>query len=163
MADAFRMFSKLGFADGASGHISLRDPVNPNYFWISNAPLFHFFSIERHYNCIYVLRSQDETIFAPKPRPCTREGNPILTFCPLPIINPIIDPYAKHFARITVSDLILVNHEGTPLTSTENKVNMAGFIIHLSIHQAHPDLNAVCHMHSPYGRSGQPLARALKC
>ncbi|QSS65543.1 hypothetical protein I7I51_06387 [Histoplasma capsulatum] len=32
MAGAFRIFAKLGFADGASGHISLRDPVNPNYF-----------------------------------------------------------------------------------------------------------------------------------
>ncbi|KAG5290999.1 hypothetical protein I7I50_00924 [Histoplasma capsulatum G186AR] len=69
MAGAFRIFAKLGFADGASGHISLRDPVNPNYFWIGNAPLFHFFSIERHYICIYVLRSQDETIFAPKRGP----------------------------------------------------------------------------------------------
>lgn len=35
MAAAFRVFSKLGFNDGAGGHISLRDPVQPDCFWIS--------------------------------------------------------------------------------------------------------------------------------
>lgn len=35
MAAAFRTFARLGFADGASGHISLRDPVDPELFWIS--------------------------------------------------------------------------------------------------------------------------------
>ncbi|KAL4940184.1 hypothetical protein BDV06DRAFT_213712 [Aspergillus oleicola] len=35
MAGAFRIFAKLGFADGASGHISLRDPVDPETFWIN--------------------------------------------------------------------------------------------------------------------------------
>ncbi|KLJ09523.1 L-fuculose-phosphate aldolase [Blastomyces silverae] len=106
MAGAFRIFAKLGFSDGASGHISLRDPVNPDCFWIN--------------------------------------------------------PYAKHFGCITVSDLILVNHEGTPLTLTEHKVNTAGFIIHSSIHQARPDLNAVCHMHSPYGRAWSTFGKGIE-
>lgn len=35
MAAAFRVFAKLGYSDAASGHISLRDPVNPSHFWIS--------------------------------------------------------------------------------------------------------------------------------
>jgi hypothetical protein len=55
VAGAFRVFAKLGFADGGAGHISLRgrlrvirvirskrliwlmypDPVNPDLFWIS--------------------------------------------------------------------------------------------------------------------------------
>ena len=35
MAGAFRIFAKLGFADGASGHISLRDPIQPDTFWIN--------------------------------------------------------------------------------------------------------------------------------
>lgn len=35
MAAAFRTFARLGYSDGASGHISLRDPVNPECFWIS--------------------------------------------------------------------------------------------------------------------------------
>jgi len=35
MAAAFRVFAKLGYSDGAGGHISLRDPVRPDCFWIS--------------------------------------------------------------------------------------------------------------------------------
>jgi hypothetical protein len=35
MAAAFRVFAKLGYADGAGGHISLRDPVRTDCFWIS--------------------------------------------------------------------------------------------------------------------------------
>lgn len=35
MAGAFRIFAKLGYTDGAGGHISLRDPVRPDCFWIS--------------------------------------------------------------------------------------------------------------------------------
>ncbi|CAI7652884.1 unnamed protein product [Penicillium pancosmium] len=35
MAAAFRIFAKLGFADGSSGHISLRDPIDPQTFWIN--------------------------------------------------------------------------------------------------------------------------------
>lgn len=35
MAGAFRVFAKLGYTDGAGGHISLRDPVRPDCFWIS--------------------------------------------------------------------------------------------------------------------------------
>ncbi|KAH8689883.1 putative aldolase [Talaromyces proteolyticus] len=35
MAGAFRIFAKLGYADGGSGHISLRDPVEPTTFWIN--------------------------------------------------------------------------------------------------------------------------------
>ncbi|OAX81075.1 hypothetical protein ACJ72_04588 [Emergomyces africanus] len=106
MAGAFRIFAKLGFADGASGHISLRDPVKSDCFWIN--------------------------------------------------------PYANHFACITVADLILVNHNGAPLTATEHKVNAAGFIIHSSIHRARPDLNAVCHMHSPYGRAWSTFGKGIE-
>ncbi|RAH42913.1 class II aldolase and Adducin domain-containing protein [Aspergillus brunneoviolaceus CBS 621.78] len=35
MAGAFRIFAHLGYADGGSGHISLRDPVEPSTFWIN--------------------------------------------------------------------------------------------------------------------------------
>ncbi|OJJ50347.1 hypothetical protein ASPZODRAFT_58076 [Penicilliopsis zonata CBS 506.65] len=41
MAGAFRIFAKLGYADGASGHISLRDPLRPDCFWI-NPYAMHF-------------------------------------------------------------------------------------------------------------------------
>lgn len=35
MAGAFRVFSRKGFTEGAAGHISIRDPVDPATFWIN--------------------------------------------------------------------------------------------------------------------------------
>ncbi len=37
MAGAFRVLAKMGYNDGAGGHISLRDPVLPDCFWISKS------------------------------------------------------------------------------------------------------------------------------
>lgn len=48
MAGAFRVFAKFGYTDGSGGHISLRDPVRPDCFWIS------MFAIPRgHHLCTY--------------------------------------------------------------------------------------------------------------
>jgi hypothetical protein len=33
MAGAFRVFARKGYTEGISGHISLRDPEDPNVFW----------------------------------------------------------------------------------------------------------------------------------
>ena len=35
MAAAFRVFARKGFTEGTAGHISVRDPVEPNTFWIN--------------------------------------------------------------------------------------------------------------------------------
>ncbi|KIW93804.1 uncharacterized protein Z519_05119 [Cladophialophora bantiana CBS 173.52] len=35
LALAFRLFGKFGFDEGVAGHITLRDPVNPNTFWVN--------------------------------------------------------------------------------------------------------------------------------
>lgn len=42
LAAAFRVFAKQGFDEGVAGHISLRDPINPDHFWIN--PLSTHFS-----------------------------------------------------------------------------------------------------------------------
>lgn len=33
MAGAFRVFARRGYSEGLAGHISLRDPENPDTFW----------------------------------------------------------------------------------------------------------------------------------
>ena len=33
MAAAFRYWGKLGYADGISGHITVKDPVLPGHYW----------------------------------------------------------------------------------------------------------------------------------
>lgn len=35
MAAAFRIFGKFGFDEGVAGHITLRDPVEPDTFWVN--------------------------------------------------------------------------------------------------------------------------------
>lgn len=35
MAGAFRVFARKGFTEGTSGHISVRDTVDPSTFWIN--------------------------------------------------------------------------------------------------------------------------------
>ena len=35
MAAAFRVFARKGYTEGTAGHISVRDPVDPNTFWIN--------------------------------------------------------------------------------------------------------------------------------
>ncbi len=35
LAAAFRIFGKLGFDEGVMGHVSVRDPENPDHFWIN--------------------------------------------------------------------------------------------------------------------------------
>ncbi|KAM0820227.1 putative Class II aldolase/adducin N-terminal domain-containing protein [Seiridium cardinale] len=106
MAAAFRIFAKLGFADGGSGHISLRDPIRPNTFWIN--------------------------------------------------------PYGVHFSVLTVSDMVQVDAQGNRIGGNDALVNKAGFIIHSAIHEARPDINAACHLHSPYGRAWSTFGRPIE-
>ncbi|KAI1505585.1 class 2 aldolase adducin domain-containing protein [Biscogniauxia marginata] len=73
-----------------------------------------------------------------------------------------INPYAKHFATIKAGDLVLIDHEGTPVQGTTAKINTAGFVIHSAVHRARPDINAVCHMHSPYGRAWSTFGRGIE-
>lgn len=41
MAGAFRVFARKGYTEGTSGHISVRDPIDPDTFWI-NPVGYHF-------------------------------------------------------------------------------------------------------------------------
>ncbi|RGP76050.1 hypothetical protein FLONG3_5441 [Fusarium longipes] len=106
MAGAFRVFAKLGYADGSSGHISLRDPVDPDTFWIN--------------------------------------------------------PYGVHFGLLTVSDMVHIDDNGNRIGGAEKPVNTAGFIIHAAIHKRRPDINAACHLHSPYGRAWSTFGKPIE-
>jgi len=43
MAGAFRVFARKGFTEGMSGHISVRDPEHPHWFWTN--PLARHFGL----------------------------------------------------------------------------------------------------------------------
>lgn len=35
LADGFRIFGRLGFSEGVTGHITVRDPGEPDTFWVN--------------------------------------------------------------------------------------------------------------------------------
>jgi ribulose-5-phosphate 4-epimerase/fuculose-1-phosphate aldolase len=71
-----------------------------------------------------------------------------------------VNPFGMHFGHITVSDLILVNHEGE-VVQGDRPVNAAAFAIHSQVHAARPDAVAAAHSHSTYGRAWSSLGRKL--
>ena len=71
-----------------------------------------------------------------------------------------VNPFGKHFSRIRVSDLLLVNAEGEIVVG-EGPLNQAAFAIHAAIHEARPDVIAAAHTHSLYGKAWSTLGRTL--
>ena len=35
LAAAFRLFARYGFDEGVAGHITVRDPAEPDHFWVN--------------------------------------------------------------------------------------------------------------------------------
>jgi ribulose-5-phosphate 4-epimerase/fuculose-1-phosphate aldolase len=71
-----------------------------------------------------------------------------------------VNPYRMDFAKIRVSDLILVDRDGT-VVEGKYAVNPAAFVIHSCVHDARPDAIGVVHTHSPYGQVWSALGRLL--
>jgi ribulose-5-phosphate 4-epimerase/fuculose-1-phosphate aldolase len=71
-----------------------------------------------------------------------------------------VNPFGMSFSMISVSDLILVNHEGT-VVEGDAMVNGAAFAIHSQIHAARPDVIAAAHAHSVNGKAWSSLRRTL--
>lgn len=71
-----------------------------------------------------------------------------------------VNPLGKHFRRISVKDLLLVNHDGE-IVEGSWPVNRAAFAIHSQIHAARPDVVAAAHSHSMYGKAWSTLLRPL--
>ena len=71
-----------------------------------------------------------------------------------------VNPLGKHFSRISVSDLLLVNSEGE-VVEGDRPVNKAAVAIHTAVHAARPDVIAAAHSHSTYGKTWSSLGRLL--
>jgi ribulose-5-phosphate 4-epimerase/fuculose-1-phosphate aldolase len=71
-----------------------------------------------------------------------------------------VNPLGRHFSRMRVSDLLLVNSEGEIVVG-KGPVNQAAFAIHAAIHEARPDIIAAAHTHSLYGKAWSTLGRKL--
>ena len=71
------------------------------------------------------------------------------------------NPMAVHFAQVNLSNLILVDHDGR-VREGDYAVNRAGFVLHAAVHEAHPDIMAMCHAHTVYGTAFAALGRPLE-
>lgn len=70
------------------------------------------------------------------------------------------NPMAVHFSQVKLSNLILANHVGK-VVEGEYAVNRAGFVLHAAVHEANPDIVAMCHAHTVYGTAFAALGRPL--
>ncbi|OHE94971.1 class II Aldolase and Adducin domain-containing protein [Colletotrichum orchidophilum] len=59
--------------------------------------------------------------------------------------NLCINPLARHFGLIKISDRVHVNIKGEVIGGKSACINNAGFEIHSEFHEARPDFNAACH------------------
>jgi len=57
--------------------------------------------------------------------------------------------------------MVHVDKDGCRIDGADMPVNTAGFIIHAAIHRARGDINAACHVHSPYGRAWSNFGRGI--
>lgn len=70
------------------------------------------------------------------------------------------NPMCVHFANVRLSNLILVDHSGQ-VVEGRHAVNRAGFVLHAAVHDAHPDIVAMCHAHTVHGTAYAALGRPL--
>jgi ribulose-5-phosphate 4-epimerase/fuculose-1-phosphate aldolase len=71
------------------------------------------------------------------------------------------NPMAVHFSQVTLSNLILADHEGN-IHEGKHALNRAGFVLHSAVHEMHPDVVAMCHAHTVYGTAFASLAKPIE-
>lgn len=71
------------------------------------------------------------------------------------------NPMAVHFSQVKVSNLILADHTGH-VVEGKHAINRAGFVLHAAVHEAHPDIVAMCHAHTTYGTAFASLGLPIE-
>jgi ribulose-5-phosphate 4-epimerase/fuculose-1-phosphate aldolase len=72
-----------------------------------------------------------------------------------------VNPFGRSFRLVRMSDLMLVDAEGN-VVQGRYPVNFAAFAIHSEVHRARPDVMAVAHSHSVYGRALSALGQLVE-
>ncbi|KAF7952647.1 hypothetical protein EAE96_005879 [Botrytis aclada] len=74
-----------------------------------------------------------------------------------------VNPFGVAWPLLRASDLILVNKDGEVVDGGPCRLlNTAAYMIHHAVHIARPEINAVAHSHSIYGRAFCSLGRPLE-
>ncbi|EXJ64628.1 L-fuculose-phosphate aldolase [Cladophialophora yegresii CBS 114405] len=73
------------------------------------------------------------------------------------------NPLGVHFGLLKASDMIAVNLDGKVVGGNRTRPpNAAGFLIHSEVHKARPDVTAICHAHTVYGKAWSVFGRPLE-
>lgn len=60
-----------------------------------------------------------------------------------------IYPFGQRFEEATAESLLTVSQQGDIVEGKEAHVNRTGYVIHGSLYQARPDIQAIFHIHTP--------------
>jgi ribulose-5-phosphate 4-epimerase/fuculose-1-phosphate aldolase len=71
-----------------------------------------------------------------------------------------VNPVGVAMRHMKVSDLVQVTHAGE-IVQGRGPVNPAGLILHSALHQARPDVTAVCHAHALHASTWASLGRLV--
>ena len=71
-----------------------------------------------------------------------------------------VNAYGRHFATLTLDDLLLVDEKGKVQAGT-GMLNPASFAVHAAIHGARPEVLAAAHGHPTYGKAWCSMGRLL--
>lgn len=71
------------------------------------------------------------------------------------------NPMCVPFSQVNVSSLILADHHGR-VVEGRYAINQAGFVLHGAVHEANPEIVAMCHAHTVYGTAFAALGKPLE-
>ncbi len=71
------------------------------------------------------------------------------------------NPLGVSWRLVRASDLLLCDFDGNVLVG-DRPLNAAAFAIHSQIHRARPDVTAVAHAHTPFGRAWSATGRPVE-
>jgi ribulose-5-phosphate 4-epimerase/fuculose-1-phosphate aldolase len=63
----------------------------------------------------------------------------------------LVNPFGMLYHEITASSLVKIDMQGSVVEqgTTNFGINVAGFMLHSSIHAARPDIKCIIHVHTP--------------
>jgi ribulose-5-phosphate 4-epimerase/fuculose-1-phosphate aldolase len=73
----------------------------------------------------------------------------------------LINPFGLHYSEVTASNLVAVDLHGKPVRPSDYPINLAGFVIHGSIHEHIHDAHCVMHTHTTTGSAVACLEEGL--
>ncbi len=72
-----------------------------------------------------------------------------------------VNPFGRSWAHLRASDLLCVDVDGV-IVSGDGPLNAAAFAIHSEVHRARPDVTAIAHAHTRFGRAWSATGRLLE-